>query len=78
MSPVILAIMIGVSLFLGAFGVFAFLWGLRTGQFDDRSKFLDAVHTDGEDELNEAVMLENRKKEAIKRKEEKKGYRPPD
>jgi cbb3-type cytochrome oxidase maturation protein len=70
--------MIGVSLFLGAFGVFAFLWGLRTGQFDDRSKFLDAVHTDGEDELNEAVMLENRKKEAIKRKEEKKGYRPPD
>jgi cbb3-type cytochrome oxidase maturation protein len=63
--------MIGVSLFLGAFGVFAFLWGLRTGQFDDRSKFLDAVHSDGVDELNEAAMLENRKKEALKRKERK-------
>jgi cbb3-type cytochrome oxidase maturation protein len=68
--------MIGVSLFLGAFGVFAFLWGLRTGQFDDRSKFLDAVHSDGVDELNEAAMLEKRKKDAVKRKKE--GYRPPD
>jgi cbb3-type cytochrome oxidase maturation protein len=76
MSPILLAIMIGVSLFLGAFGVFAFLWGLKTGQFDDRSKFLDAVHTDGVDELNEAVMLEKRKKEALKRKEKKR--RPPD
>ncbi|MDR3346069.1 MAG: cbb3-type cytochrome oxidase assembly protein CcoS [Campylobacteraceae bacterium] len=77
MSTVVLVMMISVSLFLGAFGVFAFIWALRTGQFDDRSKFLDAVHFDGVDELNEAAMLENRKKEAIKRKKEK-GYRPPD
>ncbi|MDR2635647.1 MAG: cbb3-type cytochrome oxidase assembly protein CcoS [Campylobacteraceae bacterium] len=76
MSTVLLASMIGVSLFLGAFGVFAFLWGLKTGQFDDRSKFLDAVHSDGVDELNEAAMLEKRKKDAVKRKKE--GYRPPD
>ncbi|MDR0408143.1 MAG: cbb3-type cytochrome oxidase assembly protein CcoS [Campylobacteraceae bacterium] len=77
MNTAILAMMIGVSLFLGAFFVLAFIWALKTGQFEDRSKFLDAVHTDGVDELNEAVMLEKRKKEAIKRKKEK-GYCPPD
>jgi cbb3-type cytochrome oxidase maturation protein len=77
MDTVILAMMIGVSLFLGAFFVLAFIWALKTGQLEDRSKFLDAVHTDGVDELNEAAMLEKRKKEAIERKREK-GYRPPD
>jgi cbb3-type cytochrome oxidase maturation protein len=69
--------MISVSLFLGGFGVAAFIWALRTGQFDDRSKFLDAVHHDSVEDLNEAAMLEQRKKEAIKRKKEK-GYMPPD
>ena len=37
METIVLVMMIGVSLFLGAFGVFAFMWALRTGQFDDRS-----------------------------------------
>ncbi|MDR2342439.1 MAG: cbb3-type cytochrome oxidase assembly protein CcoS [Campylobacteraceae bacterium] len=77
MDTVILAMMIGVSLFLGAFFVLAFIWALKTGQLEDRSKFLDAVHTDGVDELNEAAMLEKRKKEAIERKN-KSSYRPPD
>ena len=40
----ILPLMLGISLFLGLLGLFAFLWGLRTGQFDDpegmRYKFL--------------------------------------
>jgi cbb3-type cytochrome oxidase maturation protein len=77
MDTVILTMMIGVSLFLGAFFVLGFIWALKTGQLEDRSKFLDAVHSDGEDELNEAAMLEKRKKEAIERKN-KSGYRPPD
>ncbi|MDR1460565.1 MAG: cbb3-type cytochrome oxidase assembly protein CcoS [Campylobacteraceae bacterium] len=77
MDTIILAMMIGVSLFLGTFFVLAFIWALKTGQLEDRSKFLDAVHSDGVDELNEAVVLEKRKKEAIKRKSEK-GYHPPD
>ncbi|MDR0579900.1 MAG: cbb3-type cytochrome oxidase assembly protein CcoS [Campylobacteraceae bacterium] len=77
MDTVILTMMIGVSLFLGAFFVLAFIWALKTGQLEDRSKFLDAVHTDGVDELNEAVMLEKRKKDAIERKN-KSSYRPPD
>ncbi len=77
MSSGIVAIMIGVSTFLGALGLWALLWGLRTGQFDDQKKFLDGAKFDGEDELNDAVNLEKRKKE-IKRKKEQKGYAPPD
>ena len=77
MSSGIVAIMIGVSTFLGALGLWALLWGLRSGQFDDQKKFLDGAKFDGEDELNDAIKLEKRKKE-IKRKKEQKGYAPPD
>ena len=77
MSSGIVAIMIGVSTFLGALGLWALLWGLRSGQFDDQKKFLDGAKFDGEDELNDAINLEKRKKE-IKRKKEQKGYAPPD
>ncbi len=77
MSSGIVAIMIGVSTFLGALGLWALLWGLRSGQFDDQKKFLDGAKFDGEDELNDAIKLEKRKEE-IKRKKEQKRYAPPD
>lgn len=77
MSSGIVAIMIGVSTFLGALGLWALLWGLRTGQFDDQKKFLDGAKFDGEDELNDAVNLEKRKKK-IKKEKEQKRYAPPD
>ncbi len=76
MSSGIIAIMIGVSTFLGALGLWALLWGLRSGQFDDQKKFLEGAKFDGEDELNDAINLEKRKKE-IKKKKEQKGYAPP-
>jgi len=79
MSSGIVAIMLGVSTFLGALGLWALLWGIRTGQFDDQQKFLDGAKFDGEDELNDAVTLEKRKKEMKeKRKREQKRYAPPD
>ena len=79
MSSGIVAIMIGVSTFLGALGLWALLWGLRTGQFDDQKKFLDGAKFDGEDELNDAIILEKRKKNMReKKKKEQKGYAPPD
>ena len=79
MSSGIIAIMIGVSTFLGALGLWALLWGLRTGQFDDQKKFLDGAKFDGEDELNDAITLEKRKKEIRERnRKEQKGYAPPD
>lgn len=66
----VIAMMLGVSLFLGAVALFAFLWAIKNGQFDDEEKFLNAAKFDGEDELNDALKQEQ-KKEALK-----KSYRP--
>jgi cbb3-type cytochrome oxidase maturation protein len=82
MSDSIMALMLGVSTFLGLLGLLALLWGLRTGQFDDQAKFLDGARFDGEEELKDAVMMKRKKKEALEKKkaakEREKNYRPAD
>ena len=78
MSDSIMALMLGVSTFLGALGLIALLWGLRSGQFDDQSKFLDGARFDGEEELKDAIMMERKRKEALKKKKKQKDYRPVD
>ncbi len=79
MSDNIIAVMLGISTALGAFGLFALIWGIKTGQFDDVNKFLDGARFDGEDELKDAVMMEKKKQEALKRKKEReKNYMPND
>jgi len=70
MSGAVVAMMIGVSTLLGACGLEALLWGLKTRQFDDERKFLDGTKFDDEDALNDAYELELRQKE--------KGYKSPD
>ena len=65
MSSSIIVMMLGVSVFLGAIALFAFLWAVKNGQFDDEEKFLNGAKFDGVDELNNAVNLE-KKKEALK------------
>ena len=67
----VVAMMLGASLFLGAIALFAFMWGVKNGQFDDEEKYLNATKFDNEEDLNAAVDLE-RKKEELK----KKNYRP--
>ena len=76
MSENIVILMISVSTFLGAIGLVALLWAVRTGQFDDESKFIDATRFDNEEDLRDAAMMEEKKK-ARKRTKEK-GYRPAD
>ncbi len=76
MSSGIIALMIGVSTFLGAIGLAALIWGVRTGQFDDQAKFLDGARFDGEEELRDAVMMEEKRKAAKAKRE--KNYRPVD
>jgi cbb3-type cytochrome oxidase maturation protein len=84
MSENIVILMIGVSTFLGALGLIALLWGVKTGQFDDQSKFIDAARYDGEEELRDAVMMQKKQEEQkqkvkLKKEEEKqKEYMPPD
>jgi cbb3-type cytochrome oxidase maturation protein len=81
MSENVIITMIGISTLLGATGLAALLWGVKTGQFDDQSKFIDAARFDNEEELRDAVMMEEKKKARQKRKEEekkKKRYMPVD
>lgn len=70
MDSWIITMMLGASIFLGAIALFAFLWAIKSGQFDDEEKFLNAAKFDGEDELNDAIKQEQ------KREELKKNYRP--
>ena len=77
MSDNVIAVMIGISTALGAFGLFALIWGIKTGQFDDKEKFLDGAKYDSQEELQYAIMMEKKKQEALKRKREK-NYRPED
>ena len=76
MSSNVLAVMIGISTFLGALGLAALLWGLKTGQFDDTSKFLDGARFDGEEELRDAVMMEEKKKKALEKRRKDKRVMP--
>jgi len=61
MDDNVLSAMIFVSVGLGALGLIAFLWGLKSGQFDDSSKFLDGALHDSEDDLNVAKKMQDKK-----------------
>lgn len=83
MSESVVILMIGISTFLGSIGLVALLWAVRTGQFDDHSKFIDAVRHDNEEDLQDAAMMQEKKKaykEKIKQEklEKEKNYRPAD
>jgi cbb3-type cytochrome oxidase maturation protein len=71
MSENIMILMLSVSTFLGALGLIALLWGVKTGQFDDHSKFLDAARYDNEEDLRDAALMEEKKKAREKQKKEK-------
>lgn len=64
MSSDIIILMLGVSIFLGFFGVMAFSWGVKSGQFDDEKKFTKGLLFDGEEELNEAIEMEKKEKDS--------------
>jgi cbb3-type cytochrome oxidase maturation protein len=66
MDDWIITMMLGASIFLGLLALLAFLWALKSGQFDDEEKFLNATKFDGEEELNDAAEKE-KKKEALKK-----------
>jgi len=83
MSEEIVILMISVSTFLGALGLIALIWAVKTGQFDDYSKFIDIVHHDNEEDLQDAVSMQEKKriyqekmKAEIRKKES--NYRPAD
>ena len=68
MDSATLAMLVFISVLMGAFLLFGVLWGITNKQFEDYRKFLDGANLDDEDALNEAYELELRKKEALKKR----------
>lgn len=68
MSNTTLALILLISVLMGAFGLVGLIWGIKNNQFEDYRKFLDGANLDDEDALNEAYELELRKKEALKKR----------
>jgi cbb3-type cytochrome oxidase maturation protein len=71
MDSWVVSMMLGGSLFLGGIALIAFLWGIKTGQFDDANRMMNQVQFDDEKELNDAAD-QQKKKDALRKKE----YRP--
>ncbi|WP_305866584.1 cbb3-type cytochrome oxidase assembly protein CcoS [Helicobacter pylori] len=62
MNTEILTIMLVVSVLMGLVGLIAFLWGVKSGQFDDEKRMLESVLYDSVSDLNEAILQEKRQK----------------
>lgn len=62
MNTEILTIMLVVSVLMGLVGLIAFLWGVKSGQFDDEKRVLESVLYDSTSDLNEAILQEKRQK----------------
>lgn len=60
MNAGIIALMLGVSLVLGFFGLLAFVWGLKNGQFDDENKMMEGVLFDSPEDLNKVASAEDK------------------
>jgi len=78
MSETVIILMLGVSTFLGAMGLLSLIWGVKTGQFDDQSKFIDGARYDNQEDLEDAILMDRKKEERKKRKDRESNYRPPD
>ena len=68
MDNSIVVMMLIVSLILGSIALIAFLWAVKSGQFDDEEKFLNAVKFDNIEDLNDAIAKE-KKMEKLKKSE---------
>lgn len=66
MDDNVVSAMLFVSIGLGTLGLGAFLWGLKTGQFDDKNKFLDGALHDSEEDLNVAKKMEDKQNKVKK------------
>jgi cbb3-type cytochrome oxidase maturation protein len=47
-----------------------FIWGAKTGQFDDSRKMMDGLLFDSQDDLNDAIDRDN-KKDSLKKEQKK-------
>lgn len=64
-----LSVILIISILLGGLGLLAFLWALKSGQFDDEDKSAHLVLFDGEDELNAAYDKDEKRKQMDENRE---------
>lgn len=65
--------MLIVGIVLSAAMLFIFVWGAKTGQFDDGDKVTKGLLFDSEDDLNDAIKKEKQieeSKKGIKKEQE--------
>lgn len=62
MTDNVVILMLGASVLLGLFSLFAFLWGHKNDQFIDHERNMNSVMFDSVDDLNEAVKREAKQK----------------
>ncbi|WP_276882494.1 cbb3-type cytochrome oxidase assembly protein CcoS [Campylobacter cuniculorum] len=66
----VIMMMIGVSVIVFFIILGTLLWGIKNKQFDDDYKF--TTLNDDEESLKDAIELENRKKQALEKRQNKK------
>ena len=59
-----LFMMLVVGLIISFGLLLLFVWGAKSGQFDDSNKMVDGLLFDSEDDLNDAINKENKIKKA--------------
>ncbi len=67
-----LTMMLVVGLVLSFTILGIFIWGAKQGQFDDSEKMMSGLLFDSEEDLNDAVQREKKKKQATKKPATKK------
>ncbi len=70
-----LFMMLIIGLIISGILLALFIWGAKTGQFDDSNKMVDGLLFDSVDDLNDAINKEKKVKEAKEAKEKEKSLK---
>ncbi|RXJ60518.1 cbb3-type cytochrome oxidase assembly protein CcoS [Candidatus Marinarcus aquaticus] len=65
----VLTMMLVVGLLISFSVLAVFVWGAKSGQFDDSRKMMDGLLFDSEEDLNDAISREKKREASIKDKE---------
>lgn len=73
-DTLLMMLVVGLIVAFAILGMF--IWGAKTGQFDDSDKMMDGLLFDSTDDLNDAVKRDNKKRDAKKKNLEQKKSKP--
>ena len=73
-GTLLMMLIVGLIVAFAILGMF--IWGAKTGQFDDSNKMMDGLLFDSTDDLNDAVKRDVKRKTAHKKNSEQKKSKP--